>query len=73
MPPYLRRDVDRLADAMNGLPTVAGAPPVLVPGQPEERVLAERTAGGVPLPAGTVAKLRAAAERFDLELPPPLQ
>jgi LDH2 family malate/lactate/ureidoglycolate dehydrogenase len=68
-----KRDVDRLADAMNGLATVDGAPPVLVPGQPEEQVLAERTAGGIPLPAGTVAKLRAAAERFGLELPPALR
>ena len=67
-----KRDVDRLADTMNGLATVDGAPPVLVPGQPEERVLAERTAGGIPLPAGTVAKLRAAAARFGLDLPPAL-
>ena len=67
-----KRDVDRLADTMNGLATVDGAPPVLVPGQPEERVLAERTSGGIPLPAGTVAKLRAAAARFGLELPPAL-
>ena len=67
-----KRDVDRLADTMNGLATVDGAPPVLVPGQPEERVLAERTSGGIPLPAGTVAKLRAAAARFGLDLPPAL-
>ena len=64
-----KRDVDRLADTMNGLDTVDGAPPILVPGQPEERVLAERTANGIPLPPGTVAKLRAAAERFGLDLP----
>ena len=68
-----KRDVDRLADTMNGLATVDGAPPVLVPGQPEEQVLAERTANGIPLPAGTVGKLRAAAERFGLDLPPALQ
>ena len=68
-----KRDVDRLADTMNGLATVDGAAPVLVPGQPEEQVLAERSAGGIPLPAGTVAKLRAAAERFGLELPPALR
>ena len=67
-----KRDVDRLADSMNGLDTVEGAPPVLVPGQPEEQVLAERTANGIPLPPGTVAKLRAAAERFNLDLPPAL-
>jgi ureidoglycolate dehydrogenase (NAD+) len=67
-----KRDVDRLADSMNGLATVEGAPAVLVPGQPEEQVLAERTAHGIPLPPGTVAKLRAAAERFNLDLPPAL-
>ena len=67
-----KRDVDRLADSMNGLATVDGAPPILVPGQPEEQVLAERTANGIPLPPGTVAKLRAAAERFGFDLPPAL-
>jgi LDH2 family malate/lactate/ureidoglycolate dehydrogenase len=72
-PEAFKRDVDRLAETMNGLETVEGAPPVLVPGQPEEQVLAERTAGGIPLPPGTVAKLRAAAERFGLELPSALR
>ena len=68
-----KRDVDRLADSINGLATVDGAPPILVPGQPEEQVLAERIANGIPLPPGTVAKLRAAAKRFGLELPPALR
>lgn len=64
-----RVHVDELADAMNGLPIVDGADPVLVPGQPEELVYAERVRDGIPLPPGTAAKLRAAAERFALVLP----
>ena len=65
-------NVDELIEAMNDLPTVDGAPPVLVPGQPDEQVRAERARHGIPLPPGTVAKLQRAAVRFGLELPPAL-
>lgn len=64
-----RANIDELAETMNGLPTVEGAESVLVPGQPEEQVYAERVRDGIPLPPGTVDKLRTAAERFGLELP----
>ena len=62
-------NIDALADTMNGLPVVDGADPVLVPGQPEELVYAERVRDGIPLPVGTVEKLKVAAERFGLVLP----
>ena len=64
-----RANIDELAATMNGLPIVEGAEPVLVPGQPEEQVYAERVRDGIPLPPGTVTKLQAATERFGLELP----
>ena len=64
-----RADIDELAETMNGLPTVDGAKSVLVPGQPEEKIHAERVREGIPLPPGTEAKLIAAADRFGLELP----
>jgi LDH2 family malate/lactate/ureidoglycolate dehydrogenase len=64
-----RDDVDALAEAIKGLPTVPGAPEILVPGEPEDRVRKEREKAGIPLPPGTVAKLKAAAERFGLALP----
>ncbi|NKB72501.1 MAG: Ldh family oxidoreductase [Candidatus Latescibacteria bacterium] len=64
-----KEHVDELIEAMNNLPTVAGAPPVQVPGQPDAQVLAERTRDGIPLPPGTVAKLQRAATRLGLDLP----
>ncbi|MBQ43072.1 MAG: hypothetical protein CME15_11470 [Gemmatimonadetes bacterium] len=62
-------NVDLLADTMNGLPTVEGAEPVMVPGEPQLKVCEERMRDGIPLPPGTVEKLRVAAERFGLSLP----
>ena len=67
-----RDNVDALAQAITGLPTVPGADALLVPGDPEERVRGERVKTGIPLPPGTVVKLKAAATRFGLKLPPGL-
>ena len=64
-----RDDVDRLADTMAALPTREGVGPLKVPGDLEQEAFAERSANGVPLPPGTAAKLRAAADRFGLDLP----
>jgi LDH2 family malate/lactate/ureidoglycolate dehydrogenase len=64
-----RHNVDLLAGALHGLPVVPGAAPIQLPGEPEERVYRERMAQGIPLPPGTVDKLRAAAQRFKLVLP----
>jgi ureidoglycolate dehydrogenase (NAD+) len=64
-----RRNVDLLVETMHGLPVVAGAQPIMVPGDPEERVYRERSSKGIPIPPGTAAKLRAAAERFQLKVP----
>ncbi|MEW6750979.1 MAG: Ldh family oxidoreductase [Candidatus Latescibacterota bacterium] len=68
-----RASVDQVVAALKGLPLAAGAGEVLVPGEPEERVCAERLRDGIPLPPGTVDKLRAAAARFGLSLPPGLE
>jgi len=67
-----RQNVDLLADTMNRLPTVEGADSIMVPGEPEDRVREERTENGIPLPVGTIEKLKASAARFGLELPPGL-
>lgn len=66
-----RQNVDLLIRTEKGLPRLPGVAEILVPGEPEERVLAERLVHGIPLPPGTVAKLRTAAERFGLEVPGP--
>ncbi len=67
-----KANVDELADTMNGLPTVDGADPVMVPGEKELKVFDERAKNGIPLAPGTVDKLKWAAERHDLSLPPEL-
>ena len=67
-----KANVDELADTMNGLPTVDGADPIMVPGEKELKVFDERAKNGIPLAPGAVDKLQWAAERHDLSLPPEL-
>jgi len=66
-------DADELIDQIKALPPADGYDEVLVPGELEQRTLAERTQNGIPLPPGTVQKLRDAAARFGLGLPEVLQ
>jgi LDH2 family malate/lactate/ureidoglycolate dehydrogenase len=61
--------VDTLIDALKALPPVEGVKEVLVPGEPEDRVHAERLRDGIPLPEGTARNLRAVADRFGVKLP----
>jgi LDH2 family malate/lactate/ureidoglycolate dehydrogenase len=61
--------VDDLIDGVKGLPKADGIDEILVPGEPEDKAYDERVQYGIPLPEGTVRKLRQAAERFGLELP----
>jgi ureidoglycolate dehydrogenase (NAD+) len=58
--------VDALIDGIKALPTADGCDEVLVPGELEHRAHARRAVDGIPLPAGTVAKLTAMADRFGL-------
>jgi LDH2 family malate/lactate/ureidoglycolate dehydrogenase len=67
-----KENVDRLVTALKGLPKIEGVSEIFVPGEPEERVYEDRIKNGIPLPIGTVEKLRKAAERFKLKLPPGL-
>ena len=64
-----RREVDKLVDAVKGLPTADGFDEILVPGEPEDRVYAQRKRDGIPLPQGTVENLRAVASRLEIALP----
>ncbi len=64
-----RAHVDTLIDGLKALPPTEGVKEVLVPGEPEDNVHAERLRDGIPLPEGTVRKLRAVAERFGVKLP----
>ena len=65
--------VDRLIEGIKGLPTAEGFSEVLVPGELERRVRAERERDGIPLPAGTVRNLREVAARLEIPCPPDLQ
>jgi LDH2 family malate/lactate/ureidoglycolate dehydrogenase len=64
-----REHVDRLVEGIKGLPKMDGVDEIMVPGEPELRVLAERQANGIPLPEGTVRNLRQVAAKLDVPLP----
>jgi ureidoglycolate dehydrogenase (NAD+) len=59
-----REHIDALTERLKALPRVDGTDEILVPGEPEERVHADRLVNGIPLPAGTVRNLRGVAKRF---------
>jgi ureidoglycolate dehydrogenase (NAD+) len=64
-----RDHVDGLVAELKKLPRAEGVDEILVPGENEDRIEAQRRRDGIPLPAGTVQKLEAAARRFGLTLP----
>lgn len=63
--------VDQLVDALRACPPADPKQPVLVPGDPEEATLAERTRGGIPLSRDVFEEIRrvalASRVRFRLE------
>jgi LDH2 family malate/lactate/ureidoglycolate dehydrogenase len=65
----MKHEVDELVRAEKSLPTQDGVDEVLVPGDPQQRTLEERSANGIPIPPGTWDKIVAAAQRLELELP----
>ena len=64
-----KTQVDDLIDALKTLPKADGHDDILMPGEPENNVLADRSANGIPLPPGTVQKLRDVSKRLDIPLP----
>ncbi len=62
-------EVDRLGDAIVGLPRAAGIDRILLPGERGDAVLAEREASGIPIPKGTWTRLVAAAKALGVEAP----
>ena len=53
---------------VKAVPPVAGVAEVLLPGEPEARMAAERRAGGIPLPDEVWAQLVATAARVGVTL-----
>lgn len=67
-----KEHIDKLIDGLKTLPTAEGFDEVLFPGERGNRTYDERWHSGIPLPEGTVSRLRSVAERFGLNLPPEL-
>ena len=65
-----KEHVDNLIEGLKALPKAEGFDEILVPGEPEDRVYEDRIRHGIPLPQGTVRRLRDVAERLDIRLPP---
>lgn len=64
-----RANADALIDAEKALPPAEGHHEVFVPGEPEDRTCDDRTRNGIPLPAGTVSRLRKVAEELGVKFP----
>ena len=61
--------VDTLINCLRELPRADGHSEILYPGEPELRTAEDREANGIPLPPGTVQKLRETASRLALDTP----
>jgi ureidoglycolate dehydrogenase (NAD+) len=66
-------NADLLAKGIKSLPRLDGVDEILLPGEIEDRVYAQRERDGVPLPQGTVDNLRAAAAKLGVEVPAELR
>jgi ureidoglycolate dehydrogenase (NAD+) len=64
-----KHDVDELIDLIKGLPKADGVDEILVPGEIEDRVYAERTKEGIPLPDGTAHNLAEVAQKLGVPMP----
>jgi LDH2 family malate/lactate/ureidoglycolate dehydrogenase len=67
-----RDDVDELVDALKQLPPAPGHAEICVPGELGYRTSDERTRSGIPLPSGTVERLRAVADEVQVPFPVPV-
>ncbi|MEE8451824.1 MAG: Ldh family oxidoreductase [Thermoguttaceae bacterium] len=67
---HFATEVSQLVEFIRSCPRVDGVDEITLPGDPELRCLAEKTAQGITLDEGNWAQLAAAAEARDVELPP---
>lgn len=70
---HLAAEVQGLAQFVTTCPRAEGVAEILLPGDPERRALAERTAGGIPLDEGNWRGLAQLAERLGVEMPDELR
>ena len=64
-----KEHIDNLIDGLKALPKAEGSSEILVPGEPENRAYDDRSRNGIPLPEGTIRRLRSVAERLNTHLP----
>ncbi len=64
-----KKNVDAVVAALKALPRADGFDEILMPGEPEKRTLEERSRDGIPLPPGTVDKLRDLSQKYGVALP----
>lgn len=63
---HFQREVAQLTEFVRGCPRIDGVDAIQLPGDPEQRVLAERTAGGVPLDDGNWKQLTQLAQKLNV-------
>jgi len=68
-PAEYRRNVDALIAAIKSLPRAEGVDEILVPGEHGDAILRQRSANGIPLPAGTWKRLQETATRLGVAMP----
>ena len=66
---HFARETSDMVDFVRGCPRIEGVEEILLPGDPERRVLAKRTAEGVPLDEGNWSELVRLAERLAVPVP----
>ena len=67
-----REQVDQLALQIKNLPKAKGVEQIFAPGERGDTILERRLNGGVPLPDGTLDRLRPISEECGVKLPEPI-
>ncbi len=67
-----KEQVDALATQIRSLPKAGGVDQVFAPGERGDAILARRTVDGIPLPDGTIDRLRPIIENCGISLPEPI-
>jgi uncharacterized oxidoreductase len=66
---HFAREVAGLCDFVRGCPTIAGVSEILLPGDPERKLLARRAREGIPIDGGNWNELVKLAERLRVSVP----
>ena len=64
-----KEHIDNLIQGLKSLPKAEGFSEILVPGEPEDRAYDDRIHNGIPLPEGTVRRLKELANKLNIDFP----